>query len=316
MRGSSVFIYGKIPDEELRSKTPERLRECNVNRLTDMCTFAPLTPQAAGFSERSSSTRDRRSMMVGRGRRCKECLRQQGEAVRARLVFRSGIDLLPKTPVYWCMKTLGPDISDKRRLYEILAIAALAFGRLLFMVELGWRLPFIIVVVLGWSSYVYYRLQAKPELRNYWGLLTDGFWSSFLKLLPIALLCIASFLAYGFHFETEVLDWTLIIIILVYPIWGIVQQFLALGIFARNLSDGWGGNRPEWEVILLTGGLFGLIHYPFPLLMLATFFLGLVYAWLYLRGYNLLALGVYHGVLGGVFFYTVLGRNSFLEAFG
>ena len=241
---------------------------------------------------------------------------QVQSASNASLVSGQRIDLLLKTSVYGCMKTISPDISDKRRLYEILAIAALAFGRLLFMVELGWRLPFIIVVVVGWSSYVYYRLQAKPELRSYWGLLTDGFWSSFLKLLPIALLCIASFLAYGFYFETEVLDWTLIIIVLVYPIWGIVQQFLALGIFARNLSDGWGGNRPEWQVILLTGGLFGLIHYPFPLLMLATFFLGLVYAWLYLRGYNLLALGVYHGVLGGVFFYTVLGRNSFLEAFG
>ena len=56
MHGSSVFIYGKIPVEELRSETPERLRECNVNKLTDMCTFAPFTPQAAGFSEQSSSS--------------------------------------------------------------------------------------------------------------------------------------------------------------------------------------------------------------------------------------------------------------------
>jgi ABC-type Mn2+/Zn2+ transport system permease subunit len=50
--------------------------------------------------------------------------------------------------------------------------------------------------------------------------------------------------------------------------------------------------------------------------MVATFALGLAYTWLYLRGYNLIALGIYHGWLGGVFFYTVLGRNSYLEAFG
>ena len=202
------------------------------------------------------------------------------------------------------------------RSWEIAAIVALALGRLLFMVELGWRLPFILVVMIGWGGYVYLRLRDRPALRAYWGLETTTFRSSFFQLLPVAVLLVATFVGYGFYFETQVLDWSILVILLVYPLWGVVQQFLALGIFARNLADGWGGQRPDWQVILCTGGLFGLIHYPFPLLMLATCVLGLAYCWLYLRGYNLLALGVYHGWLGGVFFYTVLGRNSFMEAFG
>ena len=210
----------------------------------------------------------------------------------------------------------SPTITDRRRLYEILAILFLALGRLVFMVELGWRLPFIAVVILGWGGYVYQRLQDEPELKTYWGLTTDDFRRDFLRLLPIALACVALFVAYGFYFETEVLDWSLLLILLVYPIWGVAQQFLALSIFARHLKDGWGGGRADWLVILCTGGLFGLIHYPFPLLMGATFLLGLTYAYLYLRGYNILVLGLYHGWLGGVFFYTVLGRNSFAEAFG
>ncbi len=214
------------------------------------------------------------------------------------------------------LKDQNLKLSNTRRGWEIAAIVAVALGRLLFMVELGWRLPFIAVVIIGWSYYVYRRLREAPGLRSYWGLRTDNFWQSFLRLLPLAIFLLASFIGYGLYFGTEVLDWSVLIVMLVYPVWGIVQQFLALGIFSRNISDGWGGNRPEWQTILLTGGLFGLIHYPFPILMLATFVLGLVYTWLYLRGYNLIALGVYHGLLGAMFFYTVLGRNAFLEAFG
>ena len=205
-------------------------------------------------------------------------------------------------------------ISRRRRTLEILAILAVVIGRLYFMVELGWRLPFILVVGLGWIGYVWYRTRAEPRLVNYWGLTTDNFRASFLLLLPVALVCVLLFFAYGFYFGTQVVDWSLLLILLLYPLWGAVQQFLALGIFARNLEDGW--QRPEWQVVLLTGGLFGLNHYPFPLLMAATFLLGLAYSWLYLRGFNLLALGIYHGWLGGVFFYTVLGRNSFAEIGG
>jgi hypothetical protein len=209
-----------------------------------------------------------------------------------------------------------PPITDVRRGWEIAAIAGLALGRLLFMVELEWRLPFIAVVIFGIGGYVWNRLRRLPGLRRYWGLTVRGFWSSWLSLLPVAIVLMATFFGYGRYYGTEVVDWSLLVILLVYPLWGIVQQFLALGIFARNLADGWGGGRPDWQVILATGGLFGLIHYPFPLLMVATFALGLAYTWLYLRGYNLIALGIYHGWLGGVFFYTVLGRNSYLEAFG
>ena len=205
--------------------------------------------------------------------------------------------------------------TDHRRAWEIAAIFAIALGRLLFMVKLGWRLPFIAVVTLAWAGYVYYRLRAVPGLAQYWGWRTDNFWGSFWRLLPIGIGCAVLFLAYGFFFGTSVLDWTIVFIFITYPIWGILQQFLALGVFARNVKEGWGG-RPDWQVILLTGGLFGLIHYPFPLLMAATFILGLAYSYLYLRGYNLIAMGIYHGWLGGLFFYTVLGRNSFLEAFG
>jgi len=214
------------------------------------------------------------------------------------------------------MTPITPTISDRTRLLEIIAAGLTAVGKILFINTWDFRAPYIVISILGWVAYIVYRTRKNPELLSYWGLATDGFQSTFLRLLPIALACCALFVAAGFYFQTEVIDHTLIYILLLYPIWGIVQQFLVLGIFSRNLKDGFGGRKPDAFVIAVTALLFAVIHYPSPLLIAATFPLAIVYTWLFLRGSNILALGVYHGWLGGVFFYTILGRNPWMEAFG
>lgn len=50
--------------------------------------------------------------------------------------------------------------------------------------------------------------------------------------------------------------------------------------------------------------------------MLGTFLLALFYGYVYLRVRNVFMLGLFHGWLGGLFFYTVVGRDPFLEVFG
>jgi hypothetical protein len=50
--------------------------------------------------------------------------------------------------------------------------------------------------------------------------------------------------------------------------------------------------------------------------MIATFFLAAVYGWVYWKERNLYVLGLFHGWLGGIFYYTVLGRDPFVEVFG
>lgn len=207
-------------------------------------------------------------------------------------------------------------ISNRTRLYETIAAALTAVGKIVFINVIDLRLPYIIITIVGWLGYIIYRYRQEPEIIRYWGLGTENFRKSFLQLLPVALACTAIFVGAGYYFQTDVLDWSLVFILLLYPIWGILQQFLVLGIYSRNLSDGWGGQRSETTVIALTAVLFAIVHYPSPLLIGATFLLAIVYTWLFLRGSSILALGIYHGWLGGVFFYTVLGRNPWLEAFG
>ena len=69
-------------------------------------------------------------------------------------------------------------------------------------------------------------------------------------------------------------------------------------------------------IVVLTATLFTLVHFPFLLLVGATFGLAIVSTCLYLRGHNLLVLGIYHGWLGGFFFYTLLNRDPWQEVFG
>ncbi|MEO0732499.1 MAG: CPBP family glutamic-type intramembrane protease [Bacteroidota bacterium] len=205
------------------------------------------------------------------------------------------------------------EITRRRRLLETLAALLTAVGKIVFINLLEIRTPYIVLTILGWGTYIFFRFRQRPQVLSYWGLTTTGFWKSFGQLLPVVLVCSGVFFAYGYYYDTQVVDWTLVLILLLYPIWGILQHFLLLGIFGRNLQDG--GLATGW-VIALTSVLFAVIHYPSPWLIGATFFLAIVYTWLYLRGHNLLVLGIYHGWLGGVFFYTVLGRNPWLEAFG
>jgi uncharacterized protein len=62
--------------------------------------------------------------------------------------------------------------------------------------------------------------------------------------------------------------------------------------------------------------MFGFMHYPDRWLMAGTFVLALLYCLIYLRERNLFALGLFHGWLGAVFYYTVVGRDPFMEIFG
>lgn len=73
---------------------------------------------------------------------------------------------------------------------------------------------------------------------------------------------------------------------------------------------------PDTAIILLTAVLFGLLHYPFYWLMAGTFVLALFYGYVYLKARNVYVMGIFHGWLGALFFYTVVGRDPFEEVFG
>jgi membrane protease YdiL (CAAX protease family) len=165
---------------------------------------------------------------------------------------------------------------------------------------------------------VYVVLQAKADshVLKYWGFRMDNFRKVMMMILPFGLISVGVFFLIGFYRDTIILSWHIIPILILYPIWGVIQQFLVIGLVAGNLNDVSRRKLNTSVIIIITALLFGFVHYPYSWLMLGTFALALFYGYIYLKERNVFVMGLFHGWLGGLFFYTVVGRDPFMEVFG
>jgi membrane protease YdiL (CAAX protease family) len=207
-------------------------------------------------------------------------------------------------------------ISSKTRTFEILAVILTALGKFLFMDYLNWRLVFIATAIIFWSCYVIYRSKTNPGILKYWGFRTDNFKKVVQTILPFGALCLVIFIGVGLYQNTIRITWHIIPILVLYPIWGIVQQFLLIALIVGNLQDYENSRFSRGLIIIIAALLFGMIHYPFAWLILGTFILAIFYGLIYSKERNIYALGIFHGWLGGLFFYTVVDRDPFIETFG
>ncbi len=207
-------------------------------------------------------------------------------------------------------------ISNKARSLEISAVILTALGKFVVMDYLNWRLPFIATAIVFWSFYVIYQSKTKPGITKYWGFRTDNFTKVAKIILPFGGLSLVIFLGVGFCQDTIKITWHIIPILILYPIWGIIQQYLLIALTVGNLQDYKNSNFAKGFIVIFSAILFGLIHYPFGWLIAATFILAIFYGLIYLKERNIYALGIFHGWLGGLFYYTVLNRDPFIETFG
>jgi len=207
-------------------------------------------------------------------------------------------------------------ISNKTRLFEISAVIFTAAGKFVFMDWLDLRTAFIIVAIIFWSGYIIYRNKKKPGIKKYWGFRTDNFSETVKLILPFAIVSIVTLVCIGLFQKTLNLTWHIIPLLLLYPIWGVIQQFLLIALTTGNLRDLKNSHISKALIIILPAFLFGIIHYPFVWLIVGSFALGAFYGWIYQKQKNLYVLGIFHGWLGAFFFYTVMNRDPFMEVFG
>jgi len=211
--------------------------------------------------------------------------------------------------------SLTRPISDKVRLLEILAVVITGLGKFIFIDYLNWRLPFVIVAIVLWSLYVLYRYKKDKLVLKDWGFRRDNFKSVLRLVLPFALISVVSFIVIGLIQGTLNLTWHILPLLITYPIWGTIQQFLTIGLVAGNLSTLYSVKLKKGSVILLTAVLFSLVHYPSIWLLAGTFILALFYGYIYLKSKNLYVLGLFHGWLGALFYYTVVNQDPFADVF-
>ncbi|WP_412561599.1 type II CAAX prenyl endopeptidase Rce1 family protein [Winogradskyella sp. MIT101101] len=206
-------------------------------------------------------------------------------------------------------------VSDKVRLLEILGVVLTGIGKFVFMDYLNWRLPYVAVAILAWSFYVYYRYSKDKNVLTDWGFRRDTFIPVLRMMLPFAIVSLLAFFVIGYVQGTINLTWHIIPLLITYPIWGSIQQFLTIGLLVGNLKDFRKVKLNKSFIILVTAVFFSIVHYPSVWLMLGTFVLALVYGYIYLKAKNIFVLGLFHGWLGALFYYTVVNQDPFADVF-
>lgn len=109
---------------------------------------------------------------------------------------------------------------------------------------------------------------------------------------------------------TLVLDAHLLPLLVLYPLWGLVQQVLVLGLLVHN-ALALGAPRPAAVALAAAG--FAAVHAPDWTLCAATALLGLINAVLFFRYRNVWPLALLHGWLGALFYRWVLARDVWAE---
>lgn len=206
-------------------------------------------------------------------------------------------------------------ISDKVRYLEILGVVLTGIGKFVFVDYLNWRLSFVLVTIIVWSAYVFYRFKKDKYTLKDWGFRTDNFKSISKFLIPFVVISMILFLVIGYLQGTINLSWHIIPLLITYPIWGSIQQFLTIALLAGNLKDLKSTKINKTLIIFITAVFFSIVHYPVGWLMAGTFVLALFYGYVYLKVKNIYALGVVHGWLGAIFYYTVVNQDPFADVF-
>ncbi len=206
-------------------------------------------------------------------------------------------------------------VSDSVRWLEIVAVVLTAVGKFIFMDILNIRLPFVAVVVVAWSGYVIYRYKKDKNVLKDWGFRLDNFKTVLKYMLPFAIVSIVGFVIIGSIQGTINVTWHILPLLITYPIWGSIQQFITIGLIAGNLNQLKSVKLHKTFIVVITAVLFSIVHYPSVWLMIGTFILALFYGYVYLKSKNIYVMGLFHGWLGALFYYTVVNKDPFEEVF-
>lgn len=198
--------------------------------------------------------------------------------------------------------------------FEIVAVVATGALHLLLRSR-GVNGLFIALASVFWAVYIARHVRQDATAWTRWGFRIDNLPSAFKGPTVLFVLASSAMGIYGVSAGTLVWHWHVLLLLVLYPLWGILQQFLVQALVVANLAK-LAPRHGRTLAIPIGAVLFGAVHYPSPWLMLATGGLGCFFIPWYLRYRNLWPLGLYHGWLGTFFYLWVLGRDPWFEVVG
>ncbi|HVF43785.1 MAG TPA: CPBP family intramembrane glutamic endopeptidase [Pyrinomonadaceae bacterium] len=149
--------------------------------------------------------------------------------------------------------------------------------------------------------------RARGETAREVGWRLDNFWKAARLLAAPMAVCGALLVAVGWYTSNlDFVRWeggqSLFGVPVLSLLWGPLQQYALQGFINRRAQVVWGRG---WRSVLLVASAFALMHLPNPWLTFATFAGGLLWAYVYQRAPNLLALGLSHALMTWVLISSV-----------
>jgi len=172
---------------------------------------------------------------------------------------------------------------------------------------------FIVGAVLFWAVYVYLRSRSDPQALYNWGFRTDNLGEAATAAFLVFLVIAGTLLIIGAVNKTLSFPTHLLAQLLIYPLWGTVQQFLALAIVVSNLERTTVFQGRKTMLVVLTALLFSVVHLYNVGLAAGVFLLELIVVPLYFRYRNTWPLGVLHGWCGALYYLWVLNEDLWNE---
>jgi len=194
---------------------------------------------------------------------------------------------------------------SRHEVVGVLLALATGAGNLVAETVLHRKAGFMIVAIVLWLAWAAVRLLREPGVLRVWGFRRDNWRGSAVRValfvVPAAILMLAVGRLLG-HWPISAHFW---LVLSVYPVWALAQQFVLCAVLARGLAH-W---LPSRAVPAAAGFLFAVAHLPDLPLVLLAFVAGLAFVMLYQRRPNLWVQALGHAVLGTVAYYAVLGRD-------
>ena len=157
------------------------------------------------------------------------------------------------------MITRGQEIN---KWLEIGAVVLTGVLKFILADWLGLRTFYIIAACFFWIIFVYTRYKNDPLVLKRWGFRKGNFFRSLRFLSPFALIVAAGIVIYGLVTQASFLDWHILPILALYPLWGTVQQFIVAGLLVRNVKSLSHDKISDLQVNLLISLGFAIVHFP------------------------------------------------------
>jgi len=197
---------------------------------------------------------------------------------------------------------------------EVLAVIVTGILHLLFK-SVGAKGLFIALASVSWVGYILWRVRQDSSLWVKWGFQAKNLSSAFFLPTVIFVVGVNLMAWYGLANHRVLWQDHILFLLLLYPLWGLLQQFLVQALGVANLMTLF--PRQGWMMAMPVGiVLFATIHFPNGFLMIATGLMAGLFIPCYLRDRNLWPLGLYHGWLGTLFYLWVLGKDPWVSVFG